>query len=192
MENFKEKLYNYEAEPPSNAWEYISAELNPADPKIISLRKKSRFIFYGVTAAASLVIIFLSSIFFNKSSIHKNSHAVNQSQNITAKEIQDSISLNNKILEEIINSAKDKNTIAQNYAMLKGKRYLTIAGPEGQPVKISPKVATLIESADNEFPPKPVWNKKIEKWKQIMLSTTLSPTSTNLLDVAQLYSNNNE
>lgn len=194
MENFKEKLYNYEAEPPSNVWENISAELNHADPKIISLRKKSRFIFYGVTAAASLVIIFLSSIFFNKSSIHKNSPAVNQSQNITAKEIQDSISLNNKILEEIINSAKDKNTIAQNYesAMLKGKRYLTIAGPEGQPVKISPKVATLIESADNEFPPKPVWNKKIEKWKQIMLSTTLSPTSTNLLDVAQLYSNNNE
>ena len=75
-----------------------------------------------------------------------------------------------------------------------GKKYLTIAGPECEPVKISPKVATLIESTDNEYPPKPVWNKKIEKWQEIMLGSTLSPTSTNLLDVVQLSSSidNNE
>ena len=67
-------------------------------------------------------------------------------------------------------------------------------GPEGQPVKISTKAATLIVSADDEYPPKPVWNKKIEKWKQIMLSSTLSPTSTNLLEIVQVpsSSDNNE
>src|ERR1017187_3074251 len=195
MQNFKEKLYNYEAEPPGEIWQNINAELNGGNTKIAliaGLGKRSKFIFYGITAAASLIIIFIISIFFNTSDKNQNraSNSANQFQNLSSKQIQDSINLNNKILEDIINSTKDKNLLALTYenSSAKGKTYLTIAGPEGQPVKISPKVATLIESADNEYPPKPVWNKKIEKWKQIMLSSTLSPTSTNLLDIVQLSS----
>ena len=69
------------------------------------------------------------------------------------------------------------------------KKYITIAGPEGQAVKISPKAATLILSADNDYPPNPVWNKKINKWKQIMLSNTMSPTSTSLVDILLLAAN---
>jgi hypothetical protein len=200
MQNFKEKLYNYEAEPPSGIWQNINAELNVSNTKIASItgvRKRSKFIFYGITAAASLIIIFLISILFNTS--QKNINAVSNSANHPrnlSKQIQDSLNLNSKILKDIINSTKDKNLLALNYenSSGKGKKYLTIAGPECQPVKISPKVATLIESADNEFPPKPVWNKKIEKWKQIMLSSTFSPTSTNLLDIVQFSSSadNNE
>ena len=198
MQNFKEKLYNYEANPPGEIWQKINAELNESKGKVVSIkgpRKRSKFIFYGITAAASLVVIFLISVIFNKSGKNPNSATVStQSQNLLSKQIQDSIALNNKILEDIINSAKDKNIMAMNYenSLARGKKYLTIAGPEGQPVKISPKVATLIESADNEYPPKPVWNKKIEKWKQIMLSSTLSPTSTNLLDIVQLSSSNDK
>lgn len=198
MKNFKEKLYNYEAQPPGEIWQNIIAELDRSDTKVASiagLRKKSKFLFYGITAAASLIIIFLISIFFNTSQKNQNTalNSVNQLQNLSSKQIQDSLNLNNKILKEIINSTKDKNLLALNYensSSGNGKKYLTIAGPECQPVKISPKVATLIESTDNEYPPKPVWNKKIEKWKQIMLSSTLSPTSTNLLDVVQLSSSN--
>jgi hypothetical protein len=100
---------------------------------------------------------------------------------------KDSIKLNNETLENIIKTSKDKNATAQTNSntISKVKKYITIAGPEGQPVRISPKVATLIESADNEYPPKAVWNKKIEQWKKIMLTSTLSPTSTNLLDIVQ-------
>ena len=72
------------------------------------------------------------------------------------------------------------------------KKYITIAGPEGQPVKISAKVATLILSADKEYPPKPVWNSKIDKWQQIMLSNTISPTSSGMMDMFQMVSNNME
>jgi hypothetical protein len=200
MQNFKEKLYNYEVEPPSGIWQNINAELNVSNTKIASItgvRKRSKFIFYGITASASLIIIFLISILFNTS--QKNINAVSNSANHPrnlSKQIQDSLNLNSKILKDIINSTKDKNLLALNYenSSGKGKKYLTIAGPECQPVKISPKVATLIESADNEFPPKPVWNKKIEKWKKIMLSSTFSPTSTNLLDIVQFSSSadNNE
>ena len=201
MQNFKEKLYNYEAEPPAEIWQNINAELDGSDTKIVSmtgLRKRSKLLFYGITAAASLVIIFLISIFFNTTQKNVNtvSNSANQTKNLLSKQIQDSLNLNDKILKEIINSSKDKNLTALNYenSSAKGKKYLTIAGPECEPVKISPKVATLIESADNEYPPKPVWNKKIEQWKQIMLNSTLSTTSTNLLDIVQLYStdNNNE
>ena len=164
------------------------------------LRKRSKFIFYGLTAAASLVIIFLSSQLFNSGgSQDPNSSAsvtATSLDNLTATKIQDSIKLNNKILEDIIKSPKDDNMVAYNYenALSKVKKYITIAGPEGQPVKISPKVATLILSADNEYPPKTVWNKKIDKWKQIMLVSTLSPTSTSLIDIAQFTSavDNNE
>ncbi len=59
MQNFKDKMLNYEAEPPKGTWDHIASELNEGNQKVIQLpglRKKSRFLFYGLTAAASLVI----------------------------------------------------------------------------------------------------------------------------------------
>lgn len=198
MQNFKNRLYNYEADPPGQIWQNINLELISSDPKVISiksLRKRSKLIFYGITAAASLILIFIISLLFHKSQKNQSisSIAVNQSQNISSKQVQDSLNLNDKILKDIINSTENKNLLALNYenSSGNGKKYLTIAGPECEPVKISPKVATLIESTDDGYPPKPIWNKKIERWKQIMLSSTLSPTSTNLLDIMQLSSNDN-
>lgn len=198
MQDFKERLYNYKAEPPAEIWDNINAELDSHSQKVLSipgLRKRSKFIFYGLTAAASLIIIFLSSVLFNKQEKNQQvkpsaSATELHRDNVVSKKVKDS---NNKILEEIIKSSKDKNLLVQQYENIssKVKKYITIAGPEGQPVKISPKVATLIVSADNEYPPKPVWNKKIDKWKQIMLSSTLSPFTTNLLDIVQLSSSIN-
>ncbi len=96
-----------------------------------------------------------------------------KSNNPIPQKVKDSLLTNNKTLEAIIKSSKNKNQLVKNYESpeTKVKKYITIEGPECQPVKISSKVATLIESADNEYPPKAVWNKKIDKWKQIMLST---------------------
>ncbi|MEO9070859.1 MAG: hypothetical protein ABI261_07475 [Ginsengibacter sp.] len=203
MKNFKEKLYDYNAEPPAELWNNINAELDKNAGNVFSLRrlrKRSKLIFYGLTAAASLIIIFLSSLFFNSGGNQEPNSSASitaiRNDNLTAKKIHDSIQLNNKILEDIIKSPKDDKMVAPNYenALSKVKKYITIAGPEGQPVKISPKVATLIVSADNEYPPKTIWDKKIDKWKQIMLVSTLSPTSTSLIDIAQFTSavDNNE
>lgn len=64
--------------------------------------------------------------------------------------------------------------------------YITIAGPEDQPVKISAKAAALIESSDRNIPPHTVWNKKINKWRDIMKSNTLAPTPGNFLDIVEL------
>ncbi len=204
MHDFKNKLFNYEHEPPAEIWERINSELDTSNPKAAPIRlfrRRSKLVFYGITAAASLIIIFLLSVVFNGSKENNGDNnslasAETRKGNSISQNTKDSIKLNNKTLEDIIKSSKEDKLIAQNYrgASNQLKKYITISGPSGQPVKISPKVATLIVSADNEYPPKPVWNKKIEKWKQIMLNTTLSPTSTNLLDIAQLTSNldNNE
>ncbi|MEO6637383.1 MAG: hypothetical protein ABIN25_03840 [Ginsengibacter sp.] len=190
MENFQNRLFNYEAEPPEIIWDNIVNELDNGDKRVVQLpglRKRSKLLFYGLTAAASLVIIFLSSLFFNKGKNENgNMAAVSTNNNDSVAKLQTKDSLNNVALEGIILSSKNNTTPGQK--AIGQKKYITIAGPGGQPVKISSKVATLIVSSDNDYPPRPVWNKKINKWKQIMLSSTLSPTATNLLDIAELSS----
>lgn len=192
-QDFKNKLYHYETPPPEEIWNYIADELS--NEKVIGMHghRKNRFLFYGVTAAASIVIIFLGSVFFKK-----NSNTITTAKSSAAKEnqllsekIEDSITLNQRILNSIINNPQEKREIVskESNPNIDTKEYLTVAGPEGQPVKISPKVATLIISADNEYPPKPVWSKEIRKWQKIMLSSTISPTSANFVDMVQLAAN---
>lgn len=195
MQDFKQKIYDYESTPPKTIWDNIVNELDNNENKVLQIpafRKRSKLIFYGLTAAASLFIIFISSLFFEKKNKNIDDQQVasfssNTGDSVTNKNMNDS--LNNKTLKSIIESSKDKSLAeGSNIASANEKKYITIAGPEGQPVKISSKVATLIVSADNDYPPRAVWDKKIKKWKQIMLSSTISPTATNLLDIVQLSS----
>jgi len=190
MQDFKNKLYNYETPPPEETWDHIAEELQ--NEKVINLHthKKSKFLFYGATAAASVVIIFVGSLFFKKNKESKSTANIVSTHELLAEKIKDSINLNQKILESIIHNPQEKKEIiSKNPTQNTSKKYLTVANPEGQPVKISPKVATLIISADNEFPPRPVWNKKINKWQKIMLASTISPTSVNFIDLIQLAAN---
>lgn len=189
MENFKNKLYNYETPPPEEIWEKIDEELQ--NEKVIKIQgyKKSKNIYYLAVAAASLVIIFVGSLFFKKDESNSSEIVINSKT--ISPEKKDSMVLNHKVLESIIHSPEEKHEIVLNNpeAANLPKRYITVAGPEGQPVKISPKVATLIIAADNEFPPKPTWSKKVDKWQKIMLSSTISPTSAGLADFIQEESN---
>lgn len=195
MQNFKNKLYNYETPPPEDLWTKISGELD--EQKVVQLkglRGRSKFIFYGATAAAALIIIFVSNNFFNKHSTEISPGNNSKSSGYISTVADDSINQNYQLLEKIINTPKDKKLLASNKVGAEGfsKKYITIAGPEGQPVKISAKVATLILSADKEYPPKPVWNETIDKWQQIMLSNTFSPTSSGLIEMIQMESQNME
>jgi hypothetical protein len=193
MQSFKNKLYNYEAPAPEEIWQHIAEEIHNEKVVGIFTHKKSKRNFYFAVAAASIVIIFIGSFFFNNK-IKNNSTASVSSTPISPEQMKDSIVLNQKILESIIHNPKEKQEIVSNDLQATNipKKYITISGPEGQPVKISPKVATLIVSADHEFPPKPVWSKKIEKWKKVMLSSTVSTTSAGLADLIQLASTNDK
>lgn len=193
MQGFKNKLYQYETPPPEEIWDHIADEL--ANQKVIAIHghRKNKFLFYGATAAASIVIIFLGSVFLKKNSspITTAKRAAAKENQLLAEKIKDSITLNQKILKSIINNPQEKREIVSKESNpdINTKKYLTVAGPEGQPIKISPKVATLIISADNEYPPKPVWSKEIRKWQKIMLSSTIPPTSANFVDMVQLAAN---
>lgn len=192
MQNFKDKLYNYETPPPLEVWQQINDELQNSKVVKIAGYKKIKGFYYMAVAAASLVIIFVGSLFFKHNPKEHNSIAVSPAKTISPEKMKDSMVLNHKILESIIHSPKEKHEIVSNdfKAANLPKRYITVAGPEGQPIKISPKVATLIIAADNEFPPKPTWSKKVDEWQKIMLSSTISPTSAGLADLLQDAFNN--
>ncbi len=63
MQDFKNKLYHFETPPPEEIWPQIADELT--NEKVIAIHghRKNKFLFYGVSAAASIVIIFLGSVF---------------------------------------------------------------------------------------------------------------------------------
>lgn len=61
--------------------------------------------------------------------------------------------------------------------------YVTIAGPDGNNVKVSKKVAAKIISNRNTADEQ--WNRKIAKWKNTMMTAT----TTNFLDVMDVAKN---
>ncbi len=87
---------------------------------------------------------------------------------------------NKKVIKKT--DSTDNNLILSNTT----SRYITIEGPQGQPVKVSSKMATLIDSSETKVSSKPVWNKKINEWREIMKSNTLTPTPGNFLDIVEL------
>ncbi|MEO6682750.1 MAG: hypothetical protein ABIN48_07970 [Ginsengibacter sp.] len=191
MQNFKNKLYHFETPPPEDLWSKISGELD--DQKVVrikGIRGKSKLLYYSLTAAAALLIIFASNQFLNKD-VSELSTEKNSQNSYFSSASADSINQNYELLKKIINSPKGKKTISSNTAISDGftKKYITIAGPDGQPVNISMKAATLILSADKEYPPNPIWNEKIDKWQQFMLSNTFPPTSAGLLDMIESAGN---
>jgi hypothetical protein len=184
MEKYNKRLYHFEAEPPSFIWQNISDTLGEKNDTHRMNRRGRGTIW--IAAAAACLLILIAGIFY-KTNSDKSHNTVSAVIKPVPTSHQDSMVVNNSLLEKIINTPESQKLIAYNHLSLDGhaKKYITIAGPEGQPVKISSKVATLIISADGEYPPKPVWDKKIDKWKQIMLTSTLSPTSTSLVDILQ-------
>ncbi len=214
MERLKEKMLNYEEEPPQGNWEAIASKLN-TDEMIIPIRKKTnKRIYYTIAVAAAVaLVVFVSALWFNRSpeattkQLATNNRVVDTlkaKQNPVPHQKNDNTALTGKHQELKVNNPANKNnlplnnqpqnTVANNQPPkdeitipdIASKKYITISGPEGQPVKISSKAASLIESSDDQFPPKPVWNKKISKWKDIMQANSLAPSSGNLIDIVEL------
>lgn len=85
------------------------------------------------------------------------------------------------------NDDKTKNTDSKkDVKSSKNHTYITITGPQGQPVKVSSKVAGLLVFADENSMPDPKWDKKIMEWKNAMQSNTLAATPGNFLDIIEL------
>ncbi len=179
MKTVQEKLYHFEETPPPGLWDSISNKLDSV--KVVQLHKRNRVRIIALTtaAAAAITLILINYVFVHnnrsdKPAVASSTFTVKPDTNINMEE-------NNEALESIINAPANQKLIAGKIDS--GLKYITISGPEGTPVKISPKAATLIISADGEFPPKPVWDKKIDKWQKIMLNQNTASSPTGLMEM---------
>lgn len=210
MEDIKNKMYNYETTPPAGVWETIAAELDADLAKVIPITKRSNKTLYYLAAAAVAIILFCLVFFTNQFSKSTDEKLITSAENkrdtlnnnvlitvpsdekITAKSNNESQTRNRaeknqpdkKQTREVIkNTNTDKdNQLASN----KPSRYITIEGLQGQQVKVSSKMATLIDSSETKTASKPIWNKKINEWREVMKVNTLAPTTRNFLDIIEL------
>lgn len=198
------KIYNYEVPPPAGVWEAIADELDNSQTKVIPIYKKNNKILYLSLAAASVAIIVFSVIFF--SPFDKNADKINLTNiiNDTTQNKNEAVLMTVPV-DETKNIVKDKKelliaknntgtnrnvlekdpvekTITQPEDDFSKSTYITVASPEGNSIKLSEKAATLLDTSEA----KPVWNKKVKQWKEIMKGNTLAPTPGNFLDIMEL------
>ena len=108
---------------------------------------------------------------------------IENSESLTQTKLQKDISNQKQKKGEFQNTGKtDNNLIAANTP----SRYITIQGPQGQSIKVSSKMATLIDSSETKVSSKPIWDKKIDEWRERMKVNTLAPTPGNFLDIVEL------
>ena len=203
MNEVKNKLFDFETIPPEGVWNAIVAELDNSKAKVIALPKKRNHLLYY--AAASVFFIVLSLLLFtNRSSNSVNEKLITSSPDTSTHTNNVIITVptdDRSIVKNNNEKLPDKNVIQQQkrngVIKIKPKnenillasnssRYITIDGPQGQPVKISSKMASLIDSSETKISSKPIWNKKVNEWREIMKSNTLAPTTGNFLDIVEL------
>lgn len=207
MDDVKNRMYNFEATPPEGVWNAIAAELNKHEAKIIPIAKKRNNTFYYLAAASVAVIIFCIIFFTKRSSKSADEQFVSSPNKIhndtvnstlimtvpveekTTRKNKEELSVQNKAQKGSRNENR-KNVkeydSTDNLLASNTPRYITIEGPQGQPVKISSKMASLIDSSETKISSKPIWHKKINEWREIMKVNTLSPTPGNFLDIVEL------
>ena len=109
MTDFKKKIYNHQTPPPGEIWDRIWEELDHEKVVQMPAHTRSRFLFYGATAAASIIIILIGSLIFTKNPENNSTTSNSQKTNkVLAEKIKDSMKLNQKILESIIHNPREK------------------------------------------------------------------------------------
>lgn len=192
----KDKLYNYEVTPPVGVWDDIVLDLDKTSAEIIQLNKKKNTVFYYSLAAASVAIILFALIFFSSSETDKKEivtspvEKLNNDKIVITVPVEENKTVKDKSPQVLVKTRPDKKAVKEKVhtpQIAKNeeeeqKDYITMAGPEGQSIKVSTKAASLMDSADE----KPVWNKKVKQWKEMMKANTLAPTPGNFLDIIEL------
>ncbi|MBA3674955.1 MAG: hypothetical protein H0W75_08385 [Chitinophagaceae bacterium] len=210
MDDIKNKMYNYETTPPAGVWETIAAELDADQGKVIPIIKRSNKTLYYLAAAAVAIILFCLVFFTTQFSKSTDEKLITSSENkgdtlnnnvlITVPTDEKNTVKNNNESQNQNISKKNRPDKKQNKVAIENKkstednqltsnsssRYITIEGLQGQPVKVSSKMATLIDSSETKTASKPIWNKKINEWREIMKVNTLAPTTSNFLDIIEL------
>ncbi len=200
---FKDKMYNYEAMAPQGVWEAIAAELDKGDEKvrIMEPRKNNRTLTYSLLAAAAVIVIVFCVIFFKNNGSSSSKSDVAKNDTVKGQQLAENDSLKNQThhvrITVPVEEKKEKdvainkpsptdNDNDKDVAISEPKHYITVTSPDGQPVKVSSKVASLIEPSGENDPSKTKWNKKVKEWKDIMNSNSLNASPGAFLDIVEL------
>src|SRR5258705_1404598 len=143
MQTFKDKMYNHEVTPPSECWSKISNLLDKEKINDFVPVKKNKILYYSLAVAATVAVLVFSLIFwFNKPSTNKNETvAVNERDSGNKQRNHDilvnqitvpKITLADETLANETESKKSEKLVLESNK----KKYITIAGPQGRPVKI--------------------------------------------------------
>src|SRR5436190_17532929 len=72
MRSLKDKMYNYEVNPPSESWELITTALdNGKTNDLSSSKKRGRLFYYSFGVAAAIAVFIFSLIFWNNNNDKK-------------------------------------------------------------------------------------------------------------------------
>ena len=209
MSDFTKRIYDYEAMPPEGVWNDIAKELESSEANVIPIKRKNNRVFYYLAAASVAIIVFCVIFFTSRSpgsedtllTTSADKKAVDSGSTnsviITVPVEEKTIAKNNGQQNSLNKTQKSteeqnrqqdsaRNNDPSSVTAINTPRYITIEGPQGQPVKISSKMATLIDSSETQTPTKPIWNKKINEWRELMKVNTLAPTTGNFLDIVEL------
>ena len=155
---FQQRMQNYEVAPPGEIWDRVKNNIEPQEEKVVSIHSHKSKYFSTYLIAASILFFIIASIFLQIRPASENGNTDQAEPIITYK---------------VANEATEV-TPASN--KLNKTSYVTLEGPHGK-IKVSSKVAAIFTSP--ETPIKAQWNKKLLKWKNIMMTAS----NTNFMDV---------
>ena len=192
-------LYNFEQAPPSDVWNKIDQSLGASNVKVVPLTKKIHFSRYA--AAAAMLLIIASAITFfitrqNRGSDLANVPSQVNSANTDSQIAEKSDSPTNKIDETVNtnNNEKDNSTATSETKKVTSGRYMTISDEEGKKVRLSKKVASVFNCADDIASVKALRCKEdIESLQNKISASLISPSGdfSGLIDMIKSLEENN-
>lgn len=151
--SFQNKMYNYEVTPPQDVFENVFNRLD--DEKVKPFGGKITLLqHFSTNLVAACLILFIIAIVFLDLHPRKAENIVSERYAIV----------------------DDSPALVQSNAPILKRNYITVIGPQGK-VKVSRKVAEIFVAP--ETPSKAQWNKKLEHWKNIMMTAS----NTDFMDV---------
>jgi hypothetical protein len=158
MSKLKDKLYNHEEMPPVGTWERIATELD-RESGVVYMPARKKSLISKIAVAASILVILLAGVFYltNRNEGTKGAHDTPPQQRLS--------------------STAQPST---------DSRYIIVTTPSGQKVKISSKFSNYVGSLYQDSAANSDWYKKFEEWRGKMQNQTVTPTTSNFMDIIEM------
>lgn len=194
-------LFKFEQAPPAELWNKIEQQLEEKDEKIITLTKRTNFIRYAA-AAAMLVLVASAITFFIIRGKQGNELANTPSpvkKGTTNTSTVEKKNADGKPSDYTVDNNKEQTNYSKpdtelNKDKSSSSRYMTIADEEGKKIRLSKKVASVFNCADNIASIKGIRCKEdIETLQQKMSASMLSASGdfSGLMDMIKSLEENN-